>query len=71
MKYIVMDWTQEDLFVKEFESEEEAVEYADLEFCRLTEHDKQNRNAFYVLESVAPDEEAADHFDGEIVKRYI
>jgi hypothetical protein len=37
---------------------------------QLTEHDQQHRTAFYVLESINPDEDAPDHYDGEIIKRW-
>lgn len=70
MKYLVIDEKGMDTFVKEFETKEEAIQEADAEFERLTAYDKKQRNAFYVLESVNPDEEADDHFDGDIIKDY-
>ena len=71
MRYLVIDETKGmDTFVKEFETKEEAIHSADAEFERLTAYDKKQRSAFYVLKSVNPDEEADDHFDGDIIKDY-
>ena len=36
----------------------------------LTKCDQKRRTAFYVLGSVNPDEDAPDHYDGDIVKRW-
>lgn len=64
MKYIVMDQTDTDLFTKEFETAEEAIEAAKTDWSYLTEQDKNTRIEFFVLESINPDEDAEDHFDG-------
>lgn len=71
MKYILMDEKNGDLFYKEFETAEEAIKQADIEWNHLTDKEKENRKAFLVLESVNPDEEAPDHFDGNPIKDYI
>lgn len=71
MKYIVIDETKTDIYTEEFNSKEEALEEAKIEFNRLTNSDLKKRIGFYVLESVNPDEEADNHYDGDIVKRYL
>lgn len=70
MKYIVIDELKNDMFTEEFETKEEAVKAADEEWDRLTESDKNRRTSYYVLESSNSDEEAEDHFDGNIIKSY-
>ena len=69
MKYIIMDFKDGDFFTDEFSSKKEALQEAEEQWEQLTEHDQQRRTAFYVLESINPDEEAPDHYDGDIVKR--
>lgn len=70
MKYIVMDCTDTDMFNESFETAEEAVEQAELDWSRMSDYDKNRRTEYYVLESANPDEEAEDHFDGDIIKRW-
>lgn len=70
MKYIVMDFKNGDFFADEFSSKQEALQEAEEQWEQLTERDQQHREAFYVLESVNPDEDAPDHYDGNIVKRW-
>ena len=64
MKYIVIDERKNDFFTEEFESKDEAIKTAKSDWDRRTEHDKKRTEAYYVLESVNPDEDADDHFDG-------
>lgn len=71
MKYIVIDVKQGDMFTKEFDIKAEAIRQAEEDFNSLTEADKKARSDFYVLESINPDEEAENHFDGTEVKRWI
>lgn len=71
MRYVVVDTKDGDMFTSECGTLEEATAEAEKQFACLTEADKKKRAAFYVLESVNPDEEAEDHLDGEIVKRFI
>jgi len=71
MKYLVIDDCGTDFWVEEFETTEEAIEYADREFENMTSRDKTRRRSFYVLESVNPDEDADDHYDGNPIKEYI
>lgn len=70
MRYLVIDELKNEIFVEEFETEIEAIKKADAEFNSLTPGDKKRRVAFYVLESVDPDPESVDHFDGDIIKSY-
>ena len=67
MKYIIMDSKKGDLFTKEFDSEEDAVKEAKAEWDHLSKADKEARDYFFVLESVNPDEDAEDHYDGNPV----
>ena len=69
MKYIVMDYSDGDYFTEEFEDKEEAIREADGQWEHLTRCEQKRRTAFYVLESINPDEDAPDHYDGDIVKR--
>lgn len=71
MKYIVMDHTEFDVWTKEFNDLEEAIKYANIDFDHMGEHDKKERTEYCILESVNPDEESENHYDGEVIKRYI
>lgn len=70
MKYIVMDYRDGDLFTEEFDSVEEAITSAEYGWNHLTAKEKQTRESYIVLESVNPDEEAENHLDGDVVKRW-
>ena len=69
-KYILMDETinNGDVFTQEFNDVTKAIETGNKEWAIMTAHDKNHTSAFYVLESVNPDENADDHFDGNYVK---
>ena len=67
MRYIVINQTKVDWFTKEFDDRDEAIKAAEFWFDRLTRAEKRDRVGFYVLESVNPDEEAEDHYDGNII----
>ena len=64
MKYVIIDDCGTDLYTEEFNDKEKAVNQAICKWNRLSDHDKNRRMAFFVLESVNPDEEAEDHLDG-------
>lgn len=70
MEYIIMDCTDTDMFNESFETAEEAIEQAELDWEHMTAHDKNRRTEYYVLESANSDEETEDHFDGNVVKRW-
>jgi len=67
MKYIVSDeprnYTSGDIFNDEFDTLDQAISAADNQWSHLTFNEKKART-IYVLESINPDEEAPDHFDG-------
>lgn len=67
MKYIVITEKGNDIFDKEFDNYQKAIDEAREDWKRMSKADQKNTKAFYVLESVNPDEEAEDHFDGDIV----
>ena len=67
MKYIIIDERKNDFFTEEFENKDEAIETAKSDWDRRTAYDKKRTEAYYVLESVNPDEDADDHFDGNPV----
>ena len=72
MRYIIIDERKSgDFFAEEFESKDEAIKTAEYDWNRRTEHDKKRTDSFYVLESVNPDEDADNHFDGNIVVAFI
>lgn len=71
MKYILIDQTKTDWFTEEFDNKEDAIKEGDWKFGMLTKSDKKSREAFYVLESENPDEDAPNHFDGNIIKQWI
>lgn len=65
MKYIIFDEKKDlQLFTEEFECKDEAIKTAKSDWDRRTAYDKKNTKAFYVLESINPNEDADDHFDG-------
>lgn len=71
MKYIVFDtmkkpYTSGDMFNEEFNTKETAIREADSQWAHLTEQEKKVRTV-YVLESVNPDEDTEDHFDGRSI----
>ena len=64
MKYIIIDERKNDFYTEEFEDRDEAIKTAKSDWDRRTAYDKKRTEAYYVLESVNPDEDADDHFDG-------
>ena len=73
MRYILFDKRDDgQIFTEEFENKEEAVRRADITWERyITDNEKRHIVEFYVLESVNPDEDAEDHWDGNYVKLYL
>lgn len=73
MKYILFDKRDDgQVFTEEFETKEEAVRRADITWERyITDNEKRHIVEFYVLESINPDEDAEDHWDGNYVKLYL
>jgi len=69
-KYVIMQTKENDIFNEEFDSKEEALKRANNIWTKLSKADKKKLDSFYVLESVNPDEESVDHFDGDMIKDY-
>lgn len=71
MKHILIENEKNggDQFCHEFESIPAAISMGDDHWVHLTEGEKKNQ-IFYLLDSVNPDEDAIDHFDGDIVKEW-
>ena len=68
--YILMDCKNGDIFTEGFDNEEDAIKAGESGWNHLTEHDKKERSAFYVLHSVADDIDAENSFDGDVVKEW-
>lgn len=70
MEYLVIDAHKNDEFVKEFDSQDNAIAYADKMWNATSDADKAKTVEYYVLKSSNPDEDADNHYDGDIIKRY-
>lgn len=72
MKYIVIDRGRNEAafteFTEEFATAKEAIKRATRDWNYLTDGEKKMRTVL-VLESINPDEEAEDHFDGWTIWR--
>ena len=72
MKYLVVDELKRmDTFIDEYNNKEEAIQAAKRDFDMLVDTDKKERMNFFVLESVNPDEEAENHWDGDIICEFM
>ena len=69
--FLVVTVKDENVYSDEYESLNEAEKSADYRFSLLTKYDRKKTEAFYILETINPDPEAENHFDGNIVKNYI
>lgn len=67
MRYIVIDDVGVDFFAQEFNTKKEAIDYAEYEWSCMSEYDKKRRDAYFVIESINPDVEAPDHYDGTLI----
>ena len=71
MKYILIDQIKNgDCFSKESDNLAEIENRAKIEFSHMTAADKSRREFFGIIESANPDEEADNHFDGNIIIEY-
>lgn len=68
--YILIDDRGTDLYTEEYTSLEEALKRAEYEWDHMAEREKANCEAFYLIESENPDEEAENHLDGDLVKSW-
>lgn len=64
MKYLLIRTVRMDTYVDEFTTAKEAIKAGKNEWSHLSDYDRKKHKEFYVLESVNPDEDAEDHFDG-------
>lgn len=69
-KYIFIEGQKGSEWPQEFNTKEEAIKVADYSWNHREEADRQATEYAYILESVNPDEETPDHFDGDIIKIY-
>ena len=69
MKYLVNDIKKTGWFVNEFDSKEEAIKYAKYDFGHMSKTDQEASSEYYVLESVNPDEDSENHYDGDVIYR--
>lgn len=68
MKYILIDEVNGDQYTSESNDFEALAKKAEREWSYLTDAEKENRSAFFIIESINPDEEAENHFDGNVLK---
>lgn len=68
--YILIDDRGTDLYTEEYTSPEEALKDAEMQWDHLTDREKANCEAFYLIKSENPDEEAENHLDGDLVKSW-
>lgn len=70
MMYIVMDQREAgDLFTEEFNTEQEAIAAAEYQWNHMTRRE-QKESSFCVIKSVNPDEEAENHYDGDVIRTW-
>lgn len=70
MRYIVFNGNRDftgDIDTTEFNNRTEAIEEAARIWDRRLTADEKKTQTVYVLESANPDEDAADHFDGNTI----
>ena len=67
-EYILMDWKGDDCFPEYYDTAEEGIKAGDRDWDHLTEREKRERRAFYLLKTVDPDPESEYHYDGDIIK---
>ena len=69
MKYLVIDSRICTESVEEFDNKEEAIEYAKDDFDSMCKTALEKCLEYYVLESVNPDEDSENHYDGDVIYR--
>lgn len=70
MKYVLIEGVRGSEYPQEFEKREVAIDAGNKIWDAMCEQDKKNTGYFFLLESENPDEDANNHYDGEIVKRW-
>lgn len=66
MKYVVIDENRGDIFTAEYQTAEQAIKEAKIQYNHKTDREKK-QSKIYVLESINPDEEAENHLDGNVI----
>lgn len=72
MKYVAMRYGKDgNVWTKEADDANEAIKAAQIEWDHLTEEEKKEKVvSLFVLESADSDEEAENHYDGNVVKQW-
>lgn len=73
MKYVVIDdctTKRASIFDETFQTEQEALQYAESEWSRLTDHDKNDRDAFYVATCSLGEDGEVDWDSIDPIKEY-
>ena len=70
MEYIYITGKKGNEWSEEYFTKKEAINAANYEWDHMCEADKKSIDYAYILKSVNPDEDAPDHFDGDIIKIY-
>lgn len=71
MKYILTIGTRGNEEIREFADADKAIKEGDYIWNHMCEADKKATQYMYVLESINPDEDADNHFDGERIKEWV
>lgn len=71
MKYAIIDQTTDDWFVVFFDSEQEALYRADIDWNSLSQYDKDRRTAFFVASVYVDEDWAYEVVDVVKVYKYI
>lgn len=69
-RFIYIEGMKGSEWPEEYNTLEEALKAGDYNWSHKCEADKKALDYAYILESVNPDEEAPDHYDGNPVKIY-
>lgn len=71
MLYLVISGKMGSEWIDEYETKKAAIDAANYEYNHMCKGDKESTDYMYILKSVNPDEDAPNHYDGDIVKIYI
>ena len=67
MKYLYICGTANDQEVVESDNLDELIARANSDWNHMCAEDRKRTVSMYVIESANPDEDAPDHFDGEVM----
>ena len=68
--YALIDMTTGDDFEKRFNTEKEAVKWADYEWSIMTDYDKKRRTFFAVMLGEINDEDSFELESAKLIKQY-